>query len=364
MKRVVLFLIISFSHFLILQSVAQDDMYFVPKKSKKTKTTKVVNQKSETLVDYTNTDTEYYSGNLRDVDEYNRRGGSSRNLLVMTPTDTFEIDGDDLQKDDKGNYILGSGNNKSKKSARYDDRYDDYYLDDYIYSARLARFHGFVYPYYAWYDPFYYDPFYYTSWYYDPWYYGTYWGWYGGWHGYYGWHSPWYYSSWHHHPVYTTHTGGYTHRGFNGGRGYGRTGVSSRGGTVASRGGSTTRLAGNSLQNRSTSRGYTIGGRGTGTQSSRGYNTSSLRGTVNNGSSRGISSSSSRSTVTNTVRSTSSSRGSYSGSSRGSSYSGGSSRSGGFSGGGSSRGGGGFSGGSRSGGGFSGGGSSRGGGRR
>lgn len=361
MKRIALFFTLLIG--VCAQNFAQDDMYFVPKKKSKSKTTQVTTQNKSTTESYTNPNAEYYTGKLRDVDEYNRRKG-----YYTEPLDGDTLRKNDLAVDENGNYILGSAQNNGKKKSIRSYEYDDnYYVDDYDYTIRLSRFHGVVTPYVALYDPFYYDPFYYTSWYYDPWYRGTYWGWYGGWH------SPWYYDPWyngyygwgghHHWHPHPAHGGSVTYRGYNGGRGSGPTGASTRGGSYATRGGSTSRMAGNSLQNRTTtSRGYSID-RSTGTQSRSSYSGSTRGYNVpqrSAGSSRGISSSSSRSTVTNTSRptgrattttvttprtysgSSSSSSRSYSGSSRGSSgggFSGGGSRGGGYSAGGSSRGG-------------------------
>ena len=172
-----------------------DDMYFVPKKKAKAV------QETTTNVPTAIQSEEYYSGALRDVDEYNRRGTNATtdnpNYIVENQRDTV--------------YVVVDNQN---------DLYDDYEL-----SARLARFHGYGYPYYSWYDPWYYDP-----WYYDPWYYGPRWSVGFGWYGYHNWYDPWYfgpyYAGWgyyggypyhHHHP---TAGGGTPQRGFNGGRGY------------------------------------------------------------------------------------------------------------------------------------------------
>ena len=163
---------------------AQDDMYFVPKKKAKQEKTKNTSKTvKEDVYGQTQEPAEYYSGTLRDVDEYNRRGNTGRNVTIMTETDTFDIDESRLVLDEKGNYVLTPENDRKQNRSYYDEDYDDY-----LYSTRLSRFHGVGYPYYGWYDPWYYDP-----WYYDPWYYNSYWSWYGGWYGYYGWHSPWYY---------------------------------------------------------------------------------------------------------------------------------------------------------------------------
>lgn len=130
-----------------------DDMYFVPKKNK-------IN--STVVVTYEDTDTEeasYYTGTLRDVDEYNRRG--TRRTLADTLTETPE-----------NIYLAGY-------TKGYRDGYSDEYNDARYYRVRFS---------------YYYDPWFYDPWFYDPWYYGPRWG-----------YDPWYYGpgyydywSWHH----------------------------------------------------------------------------------------------------------------------------------------------------------------------
>ena len=319
-----------------------DDMYFVPKKSKVVKPTisSSSNSSSSRIPYYNNSseDVGYSIGPLRDVDEYNRRG-TGKNVTIITETDTFQVDESQLTLNEEGQYVLSKGYSGLNEEPAYLDDDADYY-----YSSRLSRFHGVGYP-YGWYSPWYYDSFYY-----DPWYYGSYWGhpyysWYG-WRGYYGWYDPWYYgwgASWYprypHHP----HVGHHSTAG-------GRVVSPSRNGGLSSRG----YAYGNS--SRSGRSGNTILGRGISSRSSASSSRSSA--SSSRSSSRGIANSSSRSTINNpsrsggSTRSSSSRSSSYGGSRSGSS----SSRGGGFSSGG------GFSGGSRGGGGFSGG--SRGGGRR
>lgn len=338
-----------------------DDMYFVPKKSKTSQTTQSapsVPARQSYTPQRTQTD-EYYTGTLRDVDEYNRRG---TNGVTSTPEYSDENKKDTV-------YVVVENQN------------EDY--EDCLLSARLARFHGYGYPYYAWYDPWY-DP-----WYYDPWYYRPGWGWsgywsFGGWGWRYSWYDPWYYGptwgwsgyyggyAWGHYHHHATAGGGTPHRGFNGGRGYAMS-SSPRGSMGASRNsnGRSTRTGRAGSTAIASSRGYVIGNR-----SERGASRGMSGGTrgmigasrgTGNSTVRGITGSSSRSTVNNSSRSTSSYRGtsstsSYSGSSRSSSSSTRGSSGSTFSG--SSRSSGGFSGGGSRGGGFSGGGSRGGGGRR
>ncbi|MDE5787124.1 MAG: hypothetical protein K2H79_01075 [Bacteroidaceae bacterium] len=331
-----------------LLALAQDDMYFVPKKKSKTEKAQptATNTAATAVRPYrTNraaADTAvYYTGNLRDVDEYNRRSTTSgRRVTVIADTDTFEVDASRLSVDEKGNYILKPDYESETEAPLYDND------SEFAYSARLARFHGVGYPYYDWYDPWFYDPWYgpwhYTGWYYDPWHHHH--SWYLGWGGCSPWYDPWYCGPGWHYPVGGWRPGGTIvasnrpHRGFNGGRGYGRTGSSSRGlaGTgrntlTSGRGGGVTSR--NTTTGRGTSRygaeSSSRGFRGTSSSSAGSRPTSSSsRGTYSGGSSRGSYSGSS------------SSRGTFSGgSSRGGFSSGGSTRGGGSMGGGSSRGG-------------------------
>ncbi len=319
---------------------SDDDMYFVPKKSK-TEATAFAAASSTRHSEIQNTEdkevAEYYSGALRDVDEYNRRSGSGRTVTIITDTDTFNIDESQLTLNEEGKYVIAPQVEEQNEAPSY---YD--YDDDFAYSVRLARFHGIGYPYYGYglYSPWHYD-----SWYYDPWYYG--WrGWYGG---YYGWYDPWYtgwYYPYHYHYYHGGYYAGGGYRTFNGGRGYGRT-ISPGRGSVA-----TTRTYGSAGRGRSMS--STVQGT-RGERSAHVGRTGSTHGVSTRQSTVSRQSTSSSRSYSTTSRG---SRGSYSGSSsRGSSFSGSGSRGSSFSGGG------GFSGGSRGGGGFSGGGS-RGGGRR
>lgn len=144
-------------------SVAQDDMYFVPKKADKVKSTYENVLPRET----------FYSGSDRNVDEYNRRG-----------TYVTEIDS-------AGNDVIDFDG----VSGVYPESAPVYDEDDYAYTRRMSRFDD-----YAWSDPYWagyyagryagrwYDPWYYGGWYYDPWYYGWYDPWY---YGYHGWHGYW-----------------------------------------------------------------------------------------------------------------------------------------------------------------------------
>lgn len=151
---------------------AQDDMYFVPKK-----TTKVVEEVAPVAP---------FHENHMDVDDYNRRGFFGNQGYALN-TDTTANDVIDFNASDS---LDMSG------YAGVGDEYDENYNpeDDYVYSRRMSRFDDFY-----WYDPWYY------SWYGPYWYGSPYWyayaGWYGPWYDpwYYGWYRPWgygWYNSW------------------------------------------------------------------------------------------------------------------------------------------------------------------------
>ena len=73
----------------------EDDMYFIPKKKTKSEKTTIpattVVPSRQYEVPQTSTQSDYHSGMLRDVDEYNRRG-TGRNITIITETDTFQVD--------------------------------------------------------------------------------------------------------------------------------------------------------------------------------------------------------------------------------------------------------------------------------
>lgn len=154
---------------------AQDDMYFMPKK-----TEKVVKEVAPV---------EPYYENRMDVDDYNRRG-------------FFGNQGYALSSDTTANDVINFSTSDSLDAAGYagvGDEYAEGYNpeDDYVYSRRMSRFDDFYWYdpwYYGWYGPYWYgSPYWYaySGWYspwYDPWYYGWYRPWGYGW--YYSWYRP------------------------------------------------------------------------------------------------------------------------------------------------------------------------------
>ena len=108
-----------------LNGIAQDDMYFVPKKMSKTEKNVSTSSTEKNLVrkDGNGAPVEYYTGQLSDVDDYNRRGKTGRNVTIMTETDTFEVDESRLVMDEQGNYVLAADN--GRKAPRLNDGYYD-----------------------------------------------------------------------------------------------------------------------------------------------------------------------------------------------------------------------------------------------
>lgn len=202
MKRNLLTLIMAVCLPVLTFAQSDDDMYFVPKK-KKAETKTVSRSSVKTPVrEYVatgnvadaDTASDYHTGQLRDVDEYNRRG--SQQVRTRLVGDTLYVTSEDGSVTA---YADGEDSQAERDYRNSEYYYDDDY-DDYRYAMRLRRYHGVYF-----YDPFYSDLLY--GWY-DPWYYS----WYSPWHSsWYGWYDPWYGGfgwcggfSWggHHHPYH------------------------------------------------------------------------------------------------------------------------------------------------------------------
>lgn len=166
-----------------IMSIAQDDMYFVPKKAEKV---------LKSTYEYSTSQDTYHSGSDRSIDEYNRRG-TYVTEIDSTGNDIIDFDG-----------IAGVYPDSSQV-----------YEEDYTYTRRMSRFddYAWVDPYWAgyyagrtagwgWYDPWLYGGYYYSGWYYDPWYYSWHHPWYYGWYGH-GWGYPHYVVSYNPRPVRT-----------------------------------------------------------------------------------------------------------------------------------------------------------------
>ena len=158
-----------------INMMAQDDVYFTPKKSEKT-----VKKNTNTAKDNADDKPVYHSGSTRETDEYNHRGKFGSHYEV-------------IGTDSLGNDIIEFHTSKEDSIAalvEYDKHYD--VDEDYRYSHWMSRFDDFY-----WYNPYFFGPYY--SWH-SPWWY-SYWGWYdpwyyryNGWYGWYDWYDPFYYS--------------------------------------------------------------------------------------------------------------------------------------------------------------------------
>lgn len=235
---------------------AQDDMYFVP--SKKKSSVETVRPVSS----YAPIRDTYYSGSNRDVDEYNRRGGSYYEAL---PGDSTS---DIINFAAEAGVYPDSTQTEDFQLTRKMSRYEGYEPD----AAFLAGYTAGRYDSWGWHSPWYfsslyypwYDPWYYDLWY-DPWYYryrGWYVGWYDPWYyGYYGYYGyyPYYYGGYYgYHGI-----GGYTYTGTTGTQRHGR--INYDGPRGISNGSSTAHSAG------------TFGGARSGSFGNRNSNTSSSR---------------------------------------------------------------------------------------
>lgn len=307
MKKLVLLTILL--GVLPLCMMAQDDMYFTPKKGDK--------EAKSVAVSKVNDDKPvYHTGSNRNVDEYNRRGKFGS---YFEKIGTDSLGNDIIEFHSSAEDLSDTLNVYPYESVQYDPE------DDYVYSRRMNWFDDFY-----WYDPWYYrysgyNPYFYGRWgyWYDPWYYSWYgydplfYGW-GGWYspywgrhygyygyGYYGWGLPSYHVSYGN-SVTGTSNHGYVSR-------------------PASRNSAAT-----------AGRGHFGGYRGNG-QTTQSYNRSTRAAASNSNRSNGrfVGSTSNRSNSSTRSYSPSSSGGSYSsggsfgGSSSGGSYSGGGSRGGG-----------------------------------
>ena len=156
-------------------SAQDDDMYSFSSKKKGQQTTTVSTQSSShsNYEDEGDANADYHTGQLRDVDEYNRRGPAGQ-----PGAPSYQM---------KGDTLLVTTSPQQQEMSGYDEGYYAGYSDgfndgDFYYTSRLARYRSFrLYdPYmwdycYGWYDPWY-----------DPWY-----GWYAPYYryGYYSWYD-------------------------------------------------------------------------------------------------------------------------------------------------------------------------------
>lgn len=363
-KLAILFSIIMLSSSSLLKA-QEDDMYFTSRKDKKVskteKTTRMVEVVYETeepsYVQSARVTATVPVSEVRDVDEYNRRGKYSSTSSV----DTLSAE---VQVTESGNTQTCRLSAQSLYDLGYSEGYEEGFSDgndiDFYYGLRLARFHGCHY-YAPWYwnrISYVYDPWHWDPWYWDPWYRPYY---YGGWYsvgwgvGYYGsyWNPHWhgyypggYYPHHHWHGHYAHGPRVSTSRNQD----YGRSRIVDRRGSVATAGryntrtegyaGRTNRAARSSqdratrMNERSTDRYNRVTNRSSNRTSERTSNRTSDRTTNRSADrsrrtesttvDRSSSRSSNRSTTTSRFGGSSSSRGSAFGSPGGSSRSGGS----------------------------------------
>ena len=192
MKKIVwISLMMAFLPIGLMAQNANDDLYFIPKKKKEnTAKVVVVKEKTPTTVYGSSGSTvvvKDVDGNLRDVDEYNRRYTSRDNSFTME-NDTLYIE--EKPYNERGEWVNGFEGSQS----------------DYEYAMRIVRFRNpryaipvsrplyweVVYTLPSWEWNVYNDGFYayafptFTN--------SLWWDWRYSWN--WGWHSPWYYSSW------------------------------------------------------------------------------------------------------------------------------------------------------------------------
>ena len=134
-------------------SAQDDDMYSFSSKKKGQQTTTVSTQSSShsNYEDEGDANADYHTGQLRDVDEYNRRGPAGQ-----PGAPSYQM---------KGDTLLVTTSPQQQEMSGYDEGYYAGYSDgfndgDFYYTSRLARYRSFrLYdPYmwdycYGWYDP-------------------------------------------------------------------------------------------------------------------------------------------------------------------------------------------------------------------
>ncbi len=176
MKKLVLLTILL--GVLPLSMMAQDDMYFTPKKgAKEAKAAAVAKVNDDKPV--------YHSGSSRNVDEYNRRGKFGS---YFEKIGTDSLGNDIIEFHSSAEDLSDTLAVYPYESVQYDPE------DDYQYSRRMNWFDDFY-----WYDPWYFrysgfNPYFYGLWSrWDPWY-SSYYGWYSGWYSpwFQRWYDPWY----------------------------------------------------------------------------------------------------------------------------------------------------------------------------
>lgn len=182
------------------QSYYDDDIYYDPSKERKVEQPAPVAVTTE-ADDFEEPTYQVYTTELRDVDEYNRRGGIYKTTpdslatdSVASPPDVFTYT-EKIERFDNPNIIRSSDDERLKEL---------YYADNVnIYVGVPSTYVSFD-LFSPWYSSWYYSPWS-ISFHYDPWYSWSY-GWSWGWGYYRPWYSPYWgpsYGHWcWHHPHY------------------------------------------------------------------------------------------------------------------------------------------------------------------
>ena len=225
-KNVIVMLVLACLPLWMVAQNTNDDLYFIPKKKVEKKKKEVVETKSVPTTEYVTAGTPVVvkdvKGNVRDVDEYNRRYTSRDNYFSME-NDTLYIE--EKPYNERGEWVNGFDGTQS----------------DYEYAMRIIRFRNPSYaipvssplywdivygsPSWEWNvfnDGFYayvFPTFSNSLWWDWHWNWSWNWGWGPSWH--YGWHHPyWSFGAHWHHPHYGYHYSHHYHYGWGGTGGY------------------------------------------------------------------------------------------------------------------------------------------------
>lgn len=227
-KFVLVSLMMACLPFLSLAQNANDDLYFIPKKKTEKKEKVVTATPAKVVVDTPQAPTTVYaspgstvvvrdvSGNVRDIDEYNRRYTSRDNTFSME-NDTLYIEEKPLNE--RGEWVNGFEGSQSDyeyamrivrfRNPRFAIPLSSPFYWDVVYALPSWEWNVFDDGYYAYAFPTISNPLWWdwrfspswgwgwrSSWYYSSWYSpGFFWGGYwGGWH-----HHHWHHPHWHHH---------------------------------------------------------------------------------------------------------------------------------------------------------------------
>ena len=241
MKKLVLlsFLLATLPQWIMGQNIG-DDLYFVPKKEKKEKVTKVVKPVVKETMTVITTDGEILHIPADEVVATVSNGKLKTVAVNKTPEVVYDASGVERNVDEYNRryssntediYVVETDDDESEWKSGLDDSQEDY-----VYTTRLIRFRSprvavpvssplywdvvylwspldwnvYVGGYYSYVSPTwinFYDPWYYDPWHYDSWHWNYGWSWHSSW----GWHDPWYhhhhYPYWGYYPPHRPHHG-------------------------------------------------------------------------------------------------------------------------------------------------------------